>query len=355
MLVKLIYHTPDYHKLVEVTARECYQSYDKINESSHNFIRGILDKGHVSISSVGNMVFSITWENDKEYIDVATELLLMKEINNYIRWTLNPEDRFRILLSMNILTFMDIYKSFVKGDYWLYSLFPLILREVSKVKELIWFVDREIELPPSKNTYAEMVKPDFYKPVILSDDYTALKRLGLTPRELDIHATITVSMMVDRASDLQFWRHSDMTGGCELSQRYVDRSNAELRDIVSIEKENPPNLIEFAIKNNLSVEEAKQLYYGLLEDLMNRTRRNIEEYHYFKEQFVKMGLGRKRSNELARNLLPPNVSTRITQCRPLRQWKHLFNLRDSVHAQIETRFDTKAIKEEFIKKGIEVE
>lgn len=59
MEIKLLHHTKDYHKLVECVARVCYDSYSKDAPNSHNFIKAIMAKGHISVASVGNMVLNL--------------------------------------------------------------------------------------------------------------------------------------------------------------------------------------------------------------------------------------------------------------------------------------------------------
>lgn len=114
MKVGLIHHTEDYHKLCEMTARECYQSYSKLSETSENFIKGIMAKGHISVASTGNLVFGIAgFSGLDEYASTLTDLMTFKEINNYIRWTTpdskkNPNSKVGLIVSMNMLTFLDI-------------------------------------------------------------------------------------------------------------------------------------------------------------------------------------------------------------------------------------------------------
>jgi thymidylate synthase (FAD) len=166
-------------------------------------------------------------------------------------------------------------------------------------------------------------------PEILTQDYIALKD-KLTPYELDIHATVTVDWVTDRATGLQAWRHADMTGGCELSQRYVDRSSAGLR-IPEFEFEEDPEL--------------KDIYAAMLQS-------EVDDYIWLRDKLVDGGIRQGRAKEIARMLLPNATLTRIIQCRPLRQWKHFFELRDSAHAQKEIMQDTQAIKKVFAEAGI---
>lgn len=360
MKVGLIYYTPDYHKLVEMTARECYQSYHKVSPDSHGFIRGIMGKGHVSIASVGNIVFGVAdFTGLEEFNSVCMDLLTMKEINNYIRWTLpnmkkNPDSKVGIVISMNILTFLDILNKI--DEYEMASpLFELMKKNTDKKPILRWFYDPAVELVPSENTYVNKPEPELYKPVVLTSDYQVLKEKGLNEYELDIHSTVTVNIKTSRDSVLQMWRHADMTGGTELSQRYVDRSNAEIRRLIGFEKgEYPDSLEEYAKKQNLSTKEAKDVWDAWVDSFYVKLESIVESYSRYKEDFISMGMRQGRAKEIARAMLPNAITTKTIQCRPLRQWKHFFNLRDSVHAQPEIRKDAQALKEAFRAEGIEI-
>jgi thymidylate synthase (FAD) len=195
--------------------------------------------------------------------------------------------------------------------------------------EVYWFIDDTTNVPKIENPY--IPNPSLLNPEILTQDYTALKD-KLTPYELEVHATITVDWVTDRATGLQAWRHADMTGGCELSQRYVDRGSAGLR-IPEFEFEEDPDL--------------QRIYSALLQD-------EVDDYIWMRDRLTQGGMRQGRAKEIARMLLPNATLTRIIQCRPLRQWKHFFELRDSAHAQKEIMQDTQAIKKAFAEAGIEL-
>lgn len=353
MNVKMIYHTPELHKLVEAIARVCYQSYGKLSPTSHNMIKGIMTQGHLSVASSGNIVFQIgNFDGLPELYDTLDALLTYKQINNFIRWT-TPTHKSakggKVTISMNLLTLMDIVGDI--GDYLVSStLLDSILNEVEKVPYLHWFFDPTVEVPPSDSPY--IADPSLDAPVILSEDYTALKSLGLTAYELDIHATITVDMITDRATGLQMWRHGDMTGGCELSQRYCDRSSAVLRDMVDISLY-PDKLAAYAESEGLTMDEAREHYTAVVDSIRGQLERTVDFYTDVNETLKELGVSAKRSKEIARSVLPNAMSTRIIQCRPLRQWKHFISLRDTVHAQPEIYADTQTLKKAFEEVGIQ--
>jgi len=325
MNVKLIYHTKDYHKLCEKTARLCYQSEDKITDSSHRFLRGIMQAGHVSVASVGNMVFELKNENISDYTHTLEDLMKMQEINPFIRWTLSP----RTIVSMNMLTFMDLYKN-IDNDAKYNETFLFMLEEVNKVPELRWFYDKTVELPGSVNEYSGKGCPKLYEPIVLDEDYTKLKALGLNNYELDIHATITMNFVTDRAISLQLWRHGASTGGCELSQRYVDSSNAEYRIPKGVDKD-----LAYLLKTT--------------------NRMNVNTYKNILQYCEKNGIRKGRAKEIGRSILTNSMHTQLIQCRTYKNWMHLFKLRDDKHAQIEAQEDVRSIKRVLREAGVKVE
>jgi len=328
MSVKLIYHTKDYHKLVESVMRICYQSYDKENECSHKSVRAIMAKGHLSIASVGNIVFELDF-NNKNYSDMLEDLLHMQEINQFIKWTTpySSKSSGKFYVSMNMLTFLDLYKNIDMNDDH-NETFNYILEEVNKVNQLRWFFDKTVELKPSVNQYSGKGCPKLYEPIVLDEDYTKLKALGLNDYELGIHATITMNFVTDRAISLQLWRH--WSGGCELSQRYVERSNASFRLPLNIDKD-----LAYSLKTTNT--------------MLSNT------YDYILRHCEKEGIRKGRAKEIARSILPNDITTQLIQCRPYRNWTHLFKLRDDKHAQIEAQEDVRAIKRVLHEIGVKVD
>lgn len=331
--VDLLYYTEQYPKLVEMVARQCYQSFDKVSETSHSFIRSIMSKGHLSVASVGNMVFGVNAVDEQVYLD----LLKMKEVNNFIRWTVTPADAthiYRIIISMNMLTFLDIKNSIDAGNK--IPFFEELLELTNETPILAWFYNRNVEIEPSLNEYIQKPTPELEVPVMMTEDYMALKNAGLSEHELLIHATVTINYMTDRATGLQFWRHGDMTGGTELSQRYVNRGSAQFREMIGFESETEvdDNLKEIRLKLKSLYNECNQNYNDLLVEMAD------------------LGVHAARAKEVARSILPNAMVTQIIQCRPLRQWEHFFHLRDSSHAQKEAQADARSLKRLFEEHGI---
>src|SRR5690606_28882100 len=114
-----------------------------------------------------------------------------------------------------------------------------------------------------------------------------LKALGLNEYELGIHAQITMNFILDRAASLQSWRH--WSGGCELSQRYVERGNAEFRDLV-----------------NFDYPEVKAIINEHREETMERYDRILQTCA---DNEIRKG----RAKEAARSILPNDITTQIIQ------------------------------------------
>lgn len=327
MQVQLLYYTPEIHKLTESTMRICYQSFHKLSPDSHKALKSIMSKGHLSVATTNNIVFGVTIDPQKyvdQYGNVLDSLNIFKQINSFVRWTdrshkQNKNSKYHFVISMNLLTLIQLYEHAHEYEFNK-ELLNLMLEEIKKTPEIYWFIDDSVEITPSENPYK--LEGELGKPHLLAEDYTALKNV-LTPYELDNHVSLCFHFVFDRATSLQQWRHR-LVGGTEMSQRYVDQANASFR-----------------VPSDLD-DEYVELY-------KNYMQQEIDAYGYLKEKLSHMG--KKRSQEIARNLLP-NVLTSTIQSRQLKDWKHYFQLRDSNHAQKEIMEDTQALKKEFEKIGI---
>lgn len=346
MKVGLIHYTEDYHKLAETVARVCYQSYHKDADNSHNFIKAIMAKGHISIASVGNIVFGVAGFNSlDQFTAITTDLLTFKEINPFVKVTTpdakkNPDTQIGIIVSMNMLSYLDIVNA--KNDYdWASPLLSSMMKVTDNVPCLRWFYDKSVQLPEAPNTYTAKGTPDLYEPIILEEDYTILKEKGLSDHELDVHASITVNFLTDRSAGLQFWRH--WAGGCELSQRYVSRKDSKFRELVDLDK-----VLNYKVEVGARQSDAD----ALLKELGQVQDNIMASYEEILELCQKIGIHQGRAKEVARSILPNSIVTQIIQNRPYRNWKHLFKLRDSNHAQREIQEDAIHIKKKFDELGI---
>ncbi|ALA07274.1 putative thymidylate synthase ThyX [Brevibacillus phage SecTim467] len=346
MHVTLLYSTPQYHKLVEFAARRCYESFDKCGEESHKFIRGIMKKGHLSIAGHGNIVFGLKFVDKDDRHDILESLVTFKEINNYIRWSRDHRSQWDIVVSFNILTYLDIFfglktnsKSFPhftkakEGE-----LFKSLTNSIFNVPALRWFADDQFHIDGGENPYLNR-DTDLLKPTVMSSDYIALKEIGLTDYELDMHTTLTVEIVSDRAMSLQDARHTDMMGRSEISQRYVTMSNFQYRTPTGLENE------------TVIYTEADGLLQVKYRDIMDTIALSYDKIREWAEA---NGHNKLRAKELARSVLPNATHSTYIDTRPLRQWRHFFKLRDDVHAQNEKQQDAQALLTAFRGVGIPV-
>lgn len=337
MELELIYITKDYDKLIELVARNCYQSFDKMSDKSSDMIANIMKKGHLSIASVGNIVFV--------GVDVKEMLLKAKEINNYIRW--RNIDNHMFTISMNILTLMDLYKN---------KEFRNKYKKLFRFKEIEPWLriceTEKVSFPQKENEYYKKFKEQIEEQVIVLDnDYNELKtiftKLGfptLTKEidsHLETHSTMTVLFKTMRSIVPQTWRHTDMTGGTELSQRYVNLIEAPFISPEPLRKEDLTS--DTLAKFNGNEQQTQEYLYYLNEDILDFYEESQMIYKNLYDHLQMLGVKKGRANEIARNILPSNIQTTVIQSRPKRQWEHFFKLRSTPHAQSEIRVLNKEI------------
>lgn len=346
MEITLLYSTPHYHKLVEYAARRCYASFDKCNLDSHKLVRSILGKGHLSVSGHGNIVLGFSSIDDNEEYGILDSLVTFKEINNYIRWSRDKSSRFDIVVSFNILTFTDVQKFMESGSgeaqpHTSIDTINLYLKIKDKLREipaLRWFLDKDYIIEGSENPFLSS-DTDLLKPTVLSSDYAALTDAGLTDYELDVHSTITVEIVSDRAMSLQDARHSDMMCRSEISQRYVSMKDFRYRIPEGLSND---DVIYTELGGALEIK-----YSDILETI-------AISYDKLMDYAKAAGNGKLRAQEIARSILPNNTYTTYIDTRPLKQWKHLIHLRDDKHAQNEKQKDTQSLIKAFRDVGISV-
>jgi len=80
-----------------------------------------------------------------------------------------------------------------------------------------------------------------------------------------------------------------------------------------------------------------------------------DQYDELLTKLQELGIHQSRAKEVARAILPNAVVTQIIQCRPLRQWQHLFVLRDTNHAQKEAAADVRCMKQLFADRQIAID
>jgi thymidylate synthase (FAD) len=126
---------------------------------------------------------------------------------------------------------------------------------------------------------------------------------------------------VSRSLTHELVRHRAGTAMSQLSQRYVDESEANF--VV------PPAIIgdaELEAAWRAQVEAAQATYVALVERLMDRYRWVDDKVHR-----------RKMAREAARGVLPNSTETKIVVTGNARAWRTLLELRSSEAAELEIR------------------
>ncbi|MFF2017204.1 FAD-dependent thymidylate synthase [Paenibacillus sp. NPDC058177] len=333
METRLVYSTPDYHKLVEYIALRCYDDFEKSKVEIHKLMRDIMKKEHMNIINHGNIVFTISSVYGVNYHDILDSLVSLKEYNNNIRWSRDPQSNWDFVISLNILSFIDLSLSCNEN-----KLLQHLMNKLFIVPSLRWFVENTYQIEGSDNPYLQN-DTDHLQPTVLSSDYIALKELGLTDYELEMHTTVTVEIVSDRAMLLQDACHSDMLGRSEISQRNVSMSDFKY-------------YVPTGLSNtDVIYSEADGLIQVTYGDIMHTIALSYDKVMAFCES---RGDSKLRAKELASSILPNAIYSRYIETRPLKQWKHLFKLRDDVHTLNEKQKNAQALLTAFRRVGVPV-
>ncbi len=136
------------------------------------------------------------------------------------------------------------------------------------------------------------------------------------------HASYSILIEgVSRSLTHELVRHRAGTAMSQLSQRYVDESDASF--VV------PPAIIgdaELETAWRTQIEGAQQAYVALVERLMERYRWVDDKVHR-----------RKMAREAARGVLPNSTETKIVFTANARAWRAILEMRGSEAAELEIR------------------
>ena len=136
------------------------------------------------------------------------------------------------------------------------------------------------------------------------------------------HASYSILIEgVSRSLTHELVRHRAGTAMSQLSQRYVDESDASF--VV------PPAIIgdaELEAAWRTQIEAAQQAYVALVERLMERYRWVDDKVHR-----------RKMAREAARGVLPNSTETKIVFTANARAWRAILEMRGSEAAELEIR------------------
>lgn len=265
---------------VETCGRICYKSEDKItSESATPFVRKMMSHGHNSVMEMASITLRVECEADvvETFLSCQAKYLIM-----------HPVDA-GMLVTGTIRAFREFYKQNTEQDIAVSLIAKLHTEEPDFFFDLAEDIaGREVQgtLSLSRLTIAE---------------------IDALPEELLLqHRYLGVRMVVNRAVTHELVRHRPCSY-LQESQRYCRYSNDKFGNQVSFIKpmfyeEGTP---EYDVWKK-AMEETEKMYFTLLET---------------------------STPQAARTVLPNSCKTEIITYCTLAEWKHIFNLRTTSHAE----------------------
>lgn len=283
-------------KDIELAARTCYQSQDKISEddsSAKILVANLIKREHFAMLEFGkNVIFEIYYNH---IFDEIINLNLLHELKHFnISSTKN-----RLLISMNPRTAIEVYN---KIDVDVSGFGNLFIKAIQ---------DEYLELIGEKKINVNGPSLDVFLRISESE---------LTLEEYDIHKFITVKFICDRGISHELVRHR-LCSFAQKSTRYCDE-----KDIIEFIE--PPWYDNFKSIGNISDLFCDQLFYTEI------NYKRLRDFNWKSEQ--------------ARAVLPNALATEIVVKTSLEEWKHIFELRCDKSAHPQMRELMIPLREEFI-------
>jgi thymidylate synthase ThyX len=290
-------------KDIEVAARNCYLSYDKVKEGSDvEIVHNLIKRGHNAMLEFGkNVIFTCKYYGFDPDI---REFLFETRLHRFVNATYNEVDD-RWIYSMNPRTALDIYQSnlpeteheALKGFRFLienvYS--NLILKKDDGVRDPDWDIFQTVETD------------------ILND------------KELFVHEQVTVKAVTNRTVLAQWTRHR-IASFAVTSMRYINWTKNKFGS----------ELTFIAPTWYANESDGKSLYW------YRSCKRSEMEYFSAIESGMKP--------EEARCKVLPDVRTDIICKASLEEWSHIFKERCSKAADPEIRRIMIPLQDMFIKR-----
>ncbi len=274
---------------IEIAARTCYKSHDKItDDSAEKLIKALVMRGHESVIEHSWLVFSF----DKSKFDAR-----------YLK-----EYFCKVFLTNNLLVLTESNQNFVLSGNC--RMFRDYFRKLKNPTEEDIFILNELK---------EKIKIIF-DDISLTSNLTSIEGINFSPEiqynpeEKMKHWWAAVRMVGSRAFTHQLVRHRRCAFSQE-SQRYCDESGFFSNSYYII----PP-----------TIEEA-----NLSGDFKNKL--NQINSWYLETKTMLSDSGKKLVNEDARFLLPNAVASEIVMSCNLEEWWWFFKMRCDIHAQWEIR------------------
>jgi len=298
-------------KKIELAARTCYKSEDKItNDSAEKFVQNVLIKrGHEAM--LEHMVVSFVVTSSTP-IDFGT-LVALPHIHidrifgyNFEEEKYNP-DLYYYLITGNIRAIRDTIKSCRLYSNTIYLCEILYTFMHSYYKSLVFDIDpTDIKLGYAFNRFEEVLTNEDTKiqsfkvsyPLATYDWINQISSINNPISESLIrdHVYTTVKFTIDRGVSHELVRHR-IASFAQESTRYVNYNNKGIRYIRPVW---------------LKLEE--------LSPFMDFLQQSTNAYEYMFTKF-------NWTPEKSRNLLPNALATEIVVTANIREWQHIFNLR----------------------------
>lgn len=390
MHVKDLLVTPHLPKLVEASARNCYNSFNFANKESHQLVKRLLfmPDPHLSIGHHGNILVCLDMPNNlstkaiREYERDLQALLLTLQTGShgYLTSTTRkdfPESRYEAVISGNIVAWLNamnyfeetkeshtnMTKSIAKDIYEYFKLYP----------EIIFFMDKEEGYANLDNPYIarhkQFIEDGHRSRIIAMDNFT-----NLSQGERKVHETATVIMRTSRDMSMQINRHD--AGISQLSQRYVlpfDLEGKKFKDFVQQLTQEDYDKIPFLFHVPEGIDPDEPIQLALTKEDMdedeiefdtktllwnntmtyNEMMEVIKTFFFsiFFHQYPEKEKQHKRANEQARSILSNNMDTVVYYTRSKWRWEHYLKLRTAPQAQVEARRDAEPLLNHFHNKG----
>ena len=303
-------------KDIELAARTCYQSQDKISEddsSAKTLVANLIKRKHFAMLEFGkNVIFEIYYNH---IFDEIINLNLLHELKHFNI----SSTKDRLLISMNPRTAIEIYN---KIDVDISGFGNLFLKAIQ---------DEYLELISEKKINVNGPSLNVFLPI---------SECKLTLEEYDIHKFITVKFIADRGFSHELIRMRFDTSMIN-EDSYAQKSTRYCDEKGDIEFIQPPWL-NFDLNTNPISIFNMELSDPI--DIFNMELSYIETAYKSLRQ-----LGWKP--EQARVILPNALATEIVVKASLQEWKHIFELRCDKAAHPQMRELICPLRDEFIKRG----
>ena len=295
-----IYKSQGVLKDIEIAARTCYNSQDRIsenNDSAIKLVKNLVERKHYAMIEFGeNIIFEVF--NHEDFILSMLSLGLAHELK-FINISMDG----RLVISMNPRTAIEIYNK-VPIDFSGFG--NALLSDIEYYYGELIFNDEKIS--------------KFVTGITL---FIKLNEKDLTEIEKNIHKTVTIKIITDRGISHELVRHR-LCSFAQRSTRYVENKN----DIQFI---SPPWF------NKMSK-------FG--KTLFELTLKFIEENY---KDFRNIHNWQKQE---ARAILPNALATEILIKATLQEWKHIFDLRCATDAHPQIVNLMSDIRDDFIERKL---